>query len=63
MNYRSSDHDEDDDNTDDDNERDESSDGDLPHVEEDTTISRKRKCEFSTLDETSSKKKDTSVLG
>ena len=54
--------DEDYDNTDDDNESDKSSDEDLPGVEEDTTSSRKRKCEFSILDETSSsKKKDTSV--
>ena len=34
---------------DDDNESDESSGEDLPDVEEDTTSSRKRKCEFSTL--------------
>lgn len=63
VNYSTSSDEEDDDNTDDDNESDKSSDEDLPGVEEDTTSSRKRKCEFSTLDETSSsKKKDTSVV-
>ena len=38
------------------------SDEELPDIEKDTVSTRKRKCEFSTLDETSSKKKDTSVL-
>ena len=38
------------------------SDEELPDIEKDTVSNRKRKCEFSTLDETSSKKKDTSVL-
>ena len=63
MNYSTSSDEEDDDNTDDDNDSDKSSDEDLPDVEEDTTRSRKRKCEFSTLDETSLKKKDTSYFG
>ena len=63
VNYSTSSDEEDDDNTDDNNESDKSSDEDLPGVEEDTSGSRKRKCEFSTLDETSSsKKKDTSVV-
>jgi len=63
VNYSTSSDEEDDDNSDDDNESDKSSDEDLPGVEEDTSSSRKRKCEFSTLDETSSsKKKDTSVV-
>ena len=63
VNYSTSSDEEEDDNTDDDNESDKSSDEDLPGVEEDTTSSRKRKCEFSTLDEiSSSKKKDTSVV-
>ena len=61
-NYSTSSDEEDDDNTDNDNESDKSSDEDLPGVEEDTTNSRKRKCEFSILDEASSKKKDTSVV-
>ena len=58
VNYSTSSDEEEDDNTDDDNESDESSDEDLPGVEEDTTSSRKSKCEFSTLDETSSSKGD-----
>ena len=63
VNYSPSSYEKDDDSTDDDNESDKSSDEDLPGVEEDTTSSRKRKFEFSTLDETSSsKKKDTSVV-
>ena len=62
VNYNTSSDEEDDDITDDDNESDKSSDEDPPDLEKDTTSSRKRKCEFSTLDETSSKKKDTSVL-
>ena len=62
VNYSTSSDEEDDDITDDDNESDKSSDEDPPDLEKDTTSSRKRKCEFSTLDETSSKKKDTSVL-
>ena len=62
MNYSTSSDEEDDDITDDDNESDKSSDEDPPDLEKDATSSRKRKCEFSTLDETSSKKKDTSVL-
>ena len=61
MNYSAGSDDEKNDNTDDDNESDKSSDEDLPEVEEDTTNSRK-KCELTTLDETSSKKEDTSVL-
>ena len=62
VNYSTSSDEADDDKSDDDNESDKSSDEDLLDVEEDTTNSRKRKCEFSSLDETSSKKKDTSVL-
>ena len=62
VNYSTTSDVEDDDITDDDKESDKSSDEDLPGVKEDTTSSRKRKCEFSTLDETSSKKKDTSVV-
>ena len=61
--YYSSSEEEDDDNTDNDSESEKSnSDEELPDIEKDTVSTRKRKCEFSTLDETSSKKKDTSVL-
>ena len=61
--YYSSSEEEDDDNTDNDSESEKSnSDEELPDIEKDTASTRKRKCEFSTLDETSSKKKDTSVL-
>ena len=50
---RTSSDEEDDDNSDDDNESDKSSDEDLPDIEEDTSNSRKRKWEFSSLYETS----------
>ena len=62
VNYSTSSDEEDDDNTDNNNVSDKSSDEDLPGVEEDDTTSRKRKCEFSILDETSLKKKDTSLV-
>ena len=61
--YYSSSEEEDDDNDDNDRESEKSnSDEELPEMEKNTSSTRKRKCEFSTLDETSSKKKDTSVL-
>ena len=61
--YYSSSEEEDDDNVDNDSESEKSnSDEELPEMEKNTSSTRKRKCEFSTLDETSSKKKDTSVL-
>ena len=66
--YYSSSEEEDDVNIDDDNESEKSnSDEELPDLEspeseEDSTSTRKRKCEFSTLDETSPKKKDASIL-
>ena len=61
--YYSSSEEEDDDNIDDGNESEKSnSDEELPESEKDTTSRRKRKCEFSALDGTSSKKKDTSIL-
>ena len=61
--YYSSSEEEDDDNDDNDSESEKSnSDEELPEMEKNTSSTRKRKCEFSTLDETSSKKKDTSVL-
>ena len=62
MNSSTSSDDKVDDHTDDDNDKDRHSDEVFPDVEEDTTSSRKRKYEFSTFDETSSKKRDTSVL-
>ena len=61
MNYSSDE--EDDTNNGEESESDEyNSDDELPELEEDTTSTRKRKCEFSTLDESSPKKKDASVL-
>ena len=61
--YYSSSEEEDDDNVDNDSESEKSnSDEELQEMEKNTSSTRKRKCEFSTLDETSSKKKDTSVL-
>ena len=62
VNYSTSSDEEDDDITDDDNESDKSSDEDPPDLEKDTTSSRKRKCEFSTLDDSSPKKKETPVV-
>jgi len=67
--YYSSSEEEDDVNIDDDNESEKSnSDEELPDLEspeseEDSTSTRKRKCEFSTFFETSPKKKDASILG
>ena len=61
--YYSSSEEEDDDNVDNDSESEKSnSDEELPEMEKNTSSTRKRKCEFSTLDETSSRKKDTSVV-
>ena len=62
--YYSSSEEEDDDNVDNDSESEKSnSDEELPEMEKNTSSTRKRKCEFSTLDEiSSSKKKDTSVV-
>ena len=68
MSYSSSSDEEDDANNNDDDESEKSnSDEELPDLEspeseEDSTSTRKRKCEFSTLDETSPKKKDASIL-
>ena len=54
---------EEDDNIEDDNESEKfDSDDELPEIKEDTASTRKRKFEFSTLTEISSKTKDTSIL-
>ena len=61
--YYSSSEEEDDDNVDNDSESEKSnSDEELPEMEKNTSSTRKRKCEFSTLDDSSPKKKETPFL-